>query len=422
RQKILEYGLDMAKVISHPGNSQNFLRGGRLVHIKYEDLDFGWGIVANINKRQKPKHSNPDWNDHQKYIVQVILDVAPTTPMHLIRMFDPKLVPGVLPAKGDDFKTEVLPFTLESVAEISSLKVNLPNDLKNKKNRKALSMNLGKIMKKFKSKIPLLNPVKDMNINDDHFLQIIKKCEMLETKCSESPLVTEENFVSQYNVYDQKQKLYKEAEQITKQISDAQAILQMDELKSRKQVLRKLGFSTPEDVVELKGRVACEISSGDELLLTELIFNGTFSNLTPEQTAALLSCFVFDERVKEKNGGMHPDLKEPFKAVQSMAKEIAKVSAEAKLPVVEAEYVQQFQPEIMDVVYQWARGATFAQLCKMTDVFEGSLIRIFRRLEELLRQMSSAANTIGNEELAAKMDKALELIQRDLVSATSLYL
>lgn len=47
----------------------------------------------------------------------------------------------------------------------------------------------------------------------------------------------------------------------------------------------------------MKGRVACEISSGDELLLTELIFNGAFNDLTVEQGVALLSCFVFQEKV-----------------------------------------------------------------------------------------------------------------------------
>ena len=58
-----------------------------------------------------------------------------------------------------------------------------------------------------------------------------------------------------------------------------------------------LGYTTAHDVIELKGRVACEISTGDELLLTELIFNGAFNALTVEQTVALLSCFVFEEKV-----------------------------------------------------------------------------------------------------------------------------
>lgn len=59
----------------------------------------------------------------------------------------------------------------------------------------------------------------------------------------------------------------------------------------------RLGFTTPADVVEMKGRVACEISSGDELLLTEMIFQNVFNDLTVQQSVALLSCFVFDERV-----------------------------------------------------------------------------------------------------------------------------
>ena len=38
------------------------------------------------------------------------------------------------------------------------------------------------------------------------------------------------------------------------------SLLQMDELKCRKRVLRRLGYATASDVIELKGRVACEIS------------------------------------------------------------------------------------------------------------------------------------------------------------------
>ena len=34
-------------------------------------------------------------------------------------------------------------------------------------------------------------------------------------------------------------------------------------------------------------------------------------------------------------------------------------------------YVEKFKPSLMDVVYTWCNGASFAQICKMTDVFEG---------------------------------------------------
>ena len=84
---------------------------------------------------------------------------------------------------------------------------------------------------------------------------------------------------------------------LKRKINSVHDILQLEELKSRKRVLRRLGFTTSEDVVEMKGRVACEISTGDELLLTEMMFGGVFNPLSPEQCAALLSCFVFQEKV-----------------------------------------------------------------------------------------------------------------------------
>jgi ATP-dependent RNA helicase DOB1 len=58
----------------------------------------------------------------------------------------------------------------------------------------------------------------------------------------------------------------------------------------------------------------------------------------------------------------------------------------------------------------------------MTDVYEGSLIRLFRRLEELLRQMAQAAKVMGNEDLEKKFEESLGKVRRDIVAAQSLYL
>ena len=58
----------------------------------------------------------------------------------------------------------------------------------------------------------------------------------------------------------------------------------------------------------------------------------------------------------------------------------------------------------------------------MTDVYEGILIRLFRRLEELLRQIAQAAKVMGSEELEQKFETALGKVRRDIVTAQSLYL
>jgi ATP-dependent RNA helicase DOB1 len=59
---------------------------------------------------------------------------------------------------------------------------------------------------------------------------------------------------------------------------------------------------------------------------------------------------------------------------------------------------------------------------KMTEVYEGSLSRLFRRLEELLRQMAQAGKVMGSDELTLKFEESLTKIRRDIVAAQSLYL
>ena len=49
----------------------------------------------------------------------------------------------------------------------------------------------------------------------------------------------------------------------------------------------------------------------------------------------------------------------------------------------------------MDVVHAWCKGGSFSAIVELTDVYEGSIIRAMRRLEELLRDMCHAAKACG---------------------------
>lgn len=119
----------------------------------------------------------------------------------------------------------------------------------------------------------------------------------MEQKVLASPLNKDPRLPELYTQYKQKQECQLHIRELKKKIQTTHDVLQMEELKARKRVLRRLAFTNQEDIVDMKGRVACEISTGDELLLTELIFNGVFNSLSPEQCAGLLSCFVFTEKV-----------------------------------------------------------------------------------------------------------------------------
>lgn len=147
---------------------------------------------------------------------------------------------------------------------------------------------------------------------------------------------------------------------VKKKITIALSIMQLDELKCRKRVLRRFGFINEAEVVQLKARVACEISTGDELLLSELLFNRFFNELTPEMCAAVLSVFIFEERAEAP--ALKEELAKPFREIQAQARIIAKVSQESKLALNEDEYLQGFKYQLMDVVYAWTHGKSFAEI------------------------------------------------------------
>lgn len=82
--------------------------------------------------------------------------------------------------------------------------------------------------------------------------------------------------------------------------------------------------------MELKGKVACEISSADELTLTELMFNGVFKDIKVAEMVSLLSCFVWQEKLKDAQKPRE-DLELLFSQLQDTARRVAKVQLDCKV-------------------------------------------------------------------------------------------
>ena len=86
--------------------------------------------------------------------------------------------------------------------------------------------------------------------------------------------------------------------------------------------MHRLGFTSNENVVQMKGRVACEINSADELLITEMMFAGIFNDITASQAVALMSCFAFQEKVSKNNtymqNGPHVRSSDSFSSFASL--------------------------------------------------------------------------------------------------------
>jgi ATP-dependent RNA helicase DOB1 len=130
---------------------------------------------------------------------------------------------------------------------------------------------------------------------------------------------------------------------------------------------------------------------------------------------------VFEEK-SDEGVSVKDDLIGAYRALQDNARRVAEVMKDARLEVDVDEYTNKFQSQMVDIVFAWCHGAKFSEIIKMTDVFEGTIIRCMRRLEELMRQFSNAAKNIGNVDLQTKFEAGIEKLKRDIVFAASLYL
>ncbi|EIW68625.1 hypothetical protein TREMEDRAFT_63092 [Tremella mesenterica DSM 1558] len=423
RSLLSDKGADFQSVITHPSYSLPFLQSGRLIEVRDGDKDFGWGVVVAYNKVTPPKGRPPVITENdppQKgYIVDVLIKIASDSTIPRDRS-GASILP---PPKNDPGVVAIISVLLSTVQSISQFRINLPKMLKGQEEKNVAFKAVNEILRRMPDGPTLLDPIKNMGIQDKSFKDLVKQISLLEQKIQSLEITSSPLLPQLYDAYSRKQRVSEEIRTLKRRINGVHDVLQLEELKARKRVLRRLGFTTHDDVVEMKGRVACEISTGDELMLTEMMFGGVFNPLSPEQCAGLLSCFVFQEK-SEAKVRLKEDLAAPLRVLQETARRIAKVSNESGIALVEDEYVQGFKVEMMDAVLQWCKGAKFAEICKLTDIFEGSIIRCFRRLQELLRQMGQAAHAIGNTELEEKFGASLQMLERPntVVFNPSLYL
>lgn len=233
---------------------------------------------------------------------------------------------------------------------------------------------------------------------------------------------------SHYKLYSEERKINMNISELQLQLSDENLSL-LPEYKLRIAVLRKLGYIDEGNVVLLKGRVACEIRTADEILLSELLFDNGFKDFESEEIVALLSCFIFQEKI-EYEEDLPSKLSSGVNMIYDMARKLRDIQLQIakennmvpyNLDLISHSSLDKLKCGLVQVVYEWAKGMPFYQITNLTDVLEGTIVRTIMRLDEACRDVRNAANLMGNMELLRKIEKASQLIKRDVCFASSLY-
>ncbi|KAJ0173679.1 hypothetical protein K1T71_010828 [Dendrolimus kikuchii] len=183
-------------------------------------------------------------------------------------------------------------------------------------------------------------------------------------------------------------------------------------------VLRELNYIDEHDSVILKGRVACGMGT-NELIISELVFRNVFTDKSPAEIAALLSCFVFQARTQVEQQ-LSDKLADSVKYIEQIEQELSAIEAKYMVSQFEGQ-AERLNFGLVRVVYEWALEKPFAEIMDLTDVQEGIIVRCIQQLHELLIDVKDAAVAIGDPKLQAKMMEASTAIKRDIVFAASLY-
>lgn len=405
--------------ITQPERILYFLQPGRLVKVREGGTDWGWGVVVNVVKKSPAASGSLPAAlasaRGNSYIVDTLLHCSLGSSENGSR---PKPCP---PHPGEKGEMHVVPVQLGLISTISKIRISIPSDLRPLEARQSTLLAVQELGKRFPQGLPKLNPVKDMGIEDPEIVELVNQIEQLEQKLFAHSMNKSQD-EHQLKSFQRKAEVNHEIQQLKTKMRDSQLQKFRDELKNRSRVLKKLGHIDADGVVQLKGRAACLIDTGDELLVTELMFNGTFNELDHHQIAALASCFIPGDRSTEQIH-LRVELARPLQQLQDSARRIAEIQHECKLEINVDEYVEaSIRPYLMDVIYCWSKGASFAEVIQMTDIFEGSIIRLARRLDEFLNQLKAAALAVGEVDLEKKFAAASESLRRGIMFANSLYL
>jgi len=449
---------DMVSITMQPSYVVPFLNPGRLVHVRSNGADWGWGPIVAYKKGPFPspktaetvlgfpsssKSSSSSGGgggggggggaaEGKDYIIEVLLQVRPLDFSELSPGVEAsnfsqnmKILPCKVDAEEDGLQMQILSVSLLSIEGLSAIKLTLPPKLTTTESAKrGVQKTVREINKRFSGAIPLLDAVEDLGVVNDSFSALSNRAKELKLRVEGSPFHICTNKAQRVAAYNARFELLEESRLTRQKARETQTVTMRDELRRMKRVLRKLGYISNDGVLGTKGRFSCELSTADELVLTDMVFEGVFNEMSVEQAVALLSCFVHKEPVKDEASStkFRGDVQAAFRQLQTVARSIAKECIDAKITLDEEDYVKSFNPSMIDATYAWCAGARFAEVCQLTDIFEGSIIRTLRRLEELLRQLASASVAIGNAELKKLFEDGATKIRRGVVFAASLYL
>lgn len=169
-----------------------------------------------------------------------------------------------------------------------------------------------------------------------------------------------------------------------------------------------------------EGRLIASLRHDNELLVARVVFSGLLKGLLPEELAALLSCLVEEPRTTELPAARlflrdQAHLRRRIKTLEELSLEVDRVqrSFQIDLPV-------SMHTTYLAATHRWVSGEDdwLALVEQSFGGHEGDLIRAFRRLIDLCRQLEESPEL--PTELTRTLSRATTMLDRGIVLESAL--
>ena len=348
--------------------------------------------------------------------------------------------------EGPDTFYGIIPLTITMIEEIYEVRAKMVVDLKDQRLVDDYGKRLKEIKKRMNDDLPILNVVKLNNIVDPEITKLLDEISDIEDKYNKLKDDYTQKYIKdndednnndlQLNLqkYILNNKLEKEIKKIITKIESSKSLVLNTELVNMKRVMRRLDFVTKDEALTPKGHLICDISGADELVTAELLFSGFFKDMTLEEIGASIYCCLSKENTGKKEDidstntdiNAQKKMKKIYNDILSKVNYIADILEECKIFLGDDEkrrYIESFNDNYMMPMYKWISGYKFDKLiAEYYTLYEGSLIRVIRRVEEFTKSFETSVEYIGDYNLKKKLEEMEEKIKRDLPFASSLYL
>lgn len=169
-----------------------------------------------------------------------------------------------------------------------------------------------------------------------------------------------------------------------------------------------------------KGRLIASLRHDNELLVAEVIHRGILVDVTLAEAAALCSCLIEESRsgdsvIARRFLRKRPRLRKKLHDLEALAETVLEAQRAHRLSP-----PCSVHPGFMPAIYRWASGDDDWAGIVAEDFggHEGDLIRAFRRLIDLLRQLAEAPAVPVS--LATLLGQVARVIDRGIVLESAL--